>query len=190
MSRAYRIRVSESTTRILRASDHVATRLEILEILPPEATAALLVAELEALGFEETDEGMVRTEDGVTVVVDTCDGSVVVRSEENGEVTVESERSATVYDETPEAERRRLERTLREEAKKALESSGEKASDELQQRVTDRLEQHLGDVQRELGGVVNRVTAEALKQKAAQLGEIKELTEDPESGNVTIVLEV
>ena len=33
-------------------------------------------------------------------------------------------------------------------------------------------------------------TAEALKQKAAQLGQIKEMTEDPQSGSMTIVLEV
>ena len=42
----------------------------------------------------------------------------------------------------------------------------------------------------ELDQAVNRITAEALKQKAAQIGQIKELTEDPQSGSLTIVLEV
>jgi hypothetical protein len=38
--------------------------------------------------------------------------------------------------------------------------------------------------------VVHQVTKEALKQKAAQLGAIKEITEDPKNGSMTIVVEV
>ena len=34
------------------------------------------------------------------------------------------------------------------------------------------------------------MTAEALKIKAAQMGQIKEITEDPQSGSLTIVVEV
>ena len=37
MSRAYRIKVQESLRRVLRASDHVRTELEMLEILPARA---------------------------------------------------------------------------------------------------------------------------------------------------------
>ena len=36
----------------------------------------------------------------------------------------------------------------------------------------------------------NKVTADALKVKAAQLGQIKEMTEDPQAGSLTIVVEV
>ena len=57
-------------------------------------------------------------------------------------------------------------------------------------QVTDRLERKLGDVREELDQVVNRVTATALKHKAAQLGQIKEITEDAQSGSLTIVVEV
>jgi FtsH ternary system domain X5 len=56
--------------------------------------------------------------------------------------------------------------------------------------VTDRLERELGDLRRELDEIVNRVTAEALKRKAASMGSIKQLTEDPEVGSLTIVVEV
>ena len=51
----------------------------------------------------------------------------------------------------------------------------------------------LGEVhrlQKELDQAVNRVTAEALKRKAAQMGQIKEMTEDPQAGSLTIVVEV
>ncbi len=37
---------------------------------------------------------------------------------------------------------------------------------------------------------VNRVTAEALKEKAAKLGQIKQISEDAQTGSLTIVLEV
>jgi len=43
----------------------------------------------------------------------------------------------------------------------------------MQTKVTDRLEAQLGGLREELDQVVNRVTAEALKRKAAQLGQIK-----------------
>ena len=49
----------------------------------------------------------------------------------------------------------------------------------LQGKVTDRLEGELGDLRQELDQAVNRVTAEALKRKAASLGQVKEMTEDP-----------
>ena len=60
----------------------------------------------------------------------------------------------------------------------------------MQAEVTDKLEARLGDLRRELDQAVNRVTAEALKRRAAQLGTIKQLTEDPQSGSMTIVVEV
>ena len=60
----------------------------------------------------------------------------------------------------------------------------------VQKKATDILEGALVDLRGELDRVVNRVTAEALKRKASRLGQIKEMTEDPEAGSLTIVLEV
>ena len=45
-------------------------------------------------------------------------------------------------------------------------------------------------MRKELDQVVNRVTAEALKKKAAQMGRIKEVSEDKASGSLKIVVEV
>jgi len=79
---------------------------------------------------------------------------------------------------------------LRQELQRDLEKKvGDKTSG-LQSKVTDRLEGQLGDLRQDLDKVVNRVTAEALKRKAASLGQIKEITEDPQSGSMTIVVEV
>jgi len=45
--------------------------------------------------------------------------------------------------------------------------------DKLQSEATKKLEGHLADLQKELNQAINRVTAEALKRKAAQLGAIR-----------------
>jgi len=190
MSRAYRIKVSESLSRVIRAEDHVATRLELLEILPPEEMATLLAAELAGRGFEETDDGLVRDDGNVRIVVDPCTGEVTVRAEAQQDVRLESKKDGYVYDETPQRQRKELERELRDEAKQDIDRQADRKAEELRRQVTDRLERELLDLQGELNAVANRVTAEALKQKAARIGQIKQLTEDPESGSMTIVLEV
>ena len=60
----------------------------------------------------------------------------------------------------------------------------------LQDKITEELEAELANLRGELDNAVNRATAQALKQKAAQIGQIKDMTEDPESGSLTIVVEV
>jgi hypothetical protein len=80
--------------------------------------------------------------------------------------------------------------TLRKELREDLEKKVQQREAELQTQATDQLEAELANLRGELNQAVNKVTAEALKQKAAQIGQIKELTEDPESGTLTIVVEV
>ena len=65
-----------------------------------------------------------------------------------------------------------------------------KASEQLQGKATQELEEKLCDLQPELSDVVNKVTREALKQKARQLGSVKEVSEDEETGSLTIKIEV
>jgi hypothetical protein len=46
------------------------------------------------------------------------------------------------------------------------------------------------ELQPEISTVVNQVTRDSLKQKAQQMGTVKEISEDAESGSLTIKLEV
>jgi hypothetical protein len=189
MSRSYRVSIRESQNRIIRAEDHVSTQLEILEVLPPEQMADLLADELERRGFERDGTRLTRTQNGVTISVETTTGTVTVAAEASEETTIEAERSDRAYDDVgPHA------KVVRENLKKQVEKDIEKKAGEktasLQTKVTDRLEGELSDVRQELDQVVSRVTAEALKRKAAQMGQIKEMTEDPQAGSLTIVVEV
>lgn len=189
MSRAYRVSVRETRHRTIRAEDHVRTQLEILEVLPPEQMAGLLADELEQRGFERNGTRLIRKQNGVTVSVETTTATVTVATEASEETTIQAERSDRAYDDAgPHA------KTVRENLKKMLEKDIERKVEEktagLQTKVTDRLERELSDVRQELDQVVHRVTAEALKRKAAQMGQIKEMTEDPQAGSLTIVVEV
>lgn len=189
MSRAYRVTVRESQNRTLRAEDHVSTQLEVLEVLPPEQMAGLLADELERRGFERHGTRLTRQQEGVGITVETTTGTVTVTAETSEETTIQAERTDRAYDDVgPHA------KVVRENLKKQLEKDIEKRVGEktarLQTKVTDRLEAELSDVRHELDQAVSRVTAEALKRKAAQMGQIKEMTEDPQTGSLTIVVEV
>ena len=189
MSRSYRISVRESASRVIKAEDSVSTQLEILEILPPEQMSALLAAELAQHGFTPEGEEMVREEDGVKIAVDTCSGTVTVTAEAAESAKVEGELQGRAYDDIgPHASQVR--ENLRHELQKSLDKKIEDKTTALQGKVTDKLEGKLGELQGELDQAVNKVTAEALKIKAAQMGQIKEMTEDHETGSLTIVVEV
>lgn len=189
MSRAYRISVKESVNRVIKAEDKVSTDLEIIEVLPPEDMGRLLAEELAKRGFTAEGEVMVRRENGVTVSVDPKTGTVTVSAEAAESVTEETEKSGHGYDDVgPSADK--IRENLTNEAKKDLEKKVSERNAALQNKVTDRLEQELGDIRSELDQAVNRVTAEALKQKARSMGQIKEMSEDEQTGNLTIVVEV
>lgn len=189
MSRAYRIRVQETLRRVLRAHDGVSTQLEILEILPPEQMAQLLADELERRGYQRQGDKLQRALDGATVTVDPRTGTVSVHADACAEVELEGEKEGRIYNE-PGAEQDKLKKDLHQALRDDLGKQADRQEAQLQGQLSDRLEAQLGDLRRELDQVVNRVTAEALKRKAAQLGQIKEMTEDPQSGSLTIVLEV
>jgi hypothetical protein len=190
MSRAYRISVKESETRHLMAGDEIGTTLELLEILPPEDMATLLREELKARGFEEQPDGtLVRRDGATTVTVDPCSGEVTVKAETEATVEHEAKRDATGFNDVGPTEGS-LRDKVREQLKQDLNKEFEKRQGALQKDATERLERKLQDLQPEISEVVNKVTRDALKEKARQLGTVKEISEDPESGSLTIKIEV
>jgi hypothetical protein len=189
MSRAYRIRVKESVRQDLSASDEVCADLEILEILPGDQMAELVARELKQRGYEEKDGKLVKTKDGVTVTVDPKSGEVTVKAEEGEHVELATEKEGWAYDDVgPRGQTVR--KQLSDQAKAELERRAERQQEKLQGEATEQLEGAVGEVRKELNDAVNAATREALKQKAAQLGQIKEMSEDPEAGSLTIKVEV
>jgi hypothetical protein len=190
MSRAYRITVKESESRHLKAGDEIGTQLEILEILPPEDMATLLREELKRRGFEEQDDGtMVRKDGDVTVRIDPCTGEVTVKAETEETVSQEARRDATGFNDVGPNENSLRDR-VKEQLKQDLDKKFEQEQSRLQNKATEELEKHLNEIQPEISQIVNQVTRDALKQKAQQMGTVKEVSEDAESGSLTIKVEV
>jgi hypothetical protein len=187
MSRAYRVSVSGSVERIVHVEDGVAAPLELLPILAKERMREILAKELEGRGFTRED-GVARRDEGngVTVEVDLDAGNVTVRAESSKDVKIERTRTGTVAEERVAQGRAALQRQLDAE----LEQQVAATEQEMREQATARLERKLKDLKQELDRAVNRVTAEALKEKARSMGEIEELHEDNETGELTIKVRV
>ncbi|MEZ4318479.1 MAG: hypothetical protein R3F61_13285 [Myxococcota bacterium] len=188
MSRCYRISVSESLRRHVDVEDGIETHLELLDILPPEQMRELVSDQLAGLGYtSEDDKTWTKTLDnGVTITVDLEEGTVHIGLAAEEDLDLELKRSTSAVEET----RERTERSLREKTRADLEREADAATEALRVEVTRRLEESLENLRRELDTAVNRATGEALKIKAGQLGEVQEISEDPETGAVTIRVKV
>jgi len=186
MSRAYRISVKESLSRHVQVDDGVCSSLELLPILAKERMREILAAELEQKGFKREGNIVKRQEgEGIAVTVDLDTGEVSVTAEGHADVELATERTAVV-DDTQAGDR---ERHLREAAKQSLEREAKAEEEALRKRVTEQLEGKLRDLKEELDGVVNRVTGTALKQRAAELGQVEEVHEEA-NGSITIKVRV
>lgn len=186
MSRAYRISVKESLSRHVQVDDGVCSSLELLPILEKERMRELLAAELEGKGFKRDGNTSKRAEGGgVTTTVDLDSGEVSVTAEGHTDLNLATERTAVV--ENPNSPER--EAQLRAVAKQALEREAKAEEDALRRKVTEQLEGKLRDLKDELDGVVNRVTGTALRQRAAELGQVEEVHEEA-NGGLTIKVRV
>ncbi len=193
MSRAYRVRqrvrVQERLCRDVAAHDAITTQLEILEILPNHQMAELLRLALRERGYIEVTSPagqLLRREQELTICVVPETGEVSIQLEATEAIAVEGSKESTIDRNPTEQDREQLRSLLREE----LEAKVEEAAHSMRQQVSKELEATLTPIAEELEQVVNRVTAEALKAKARQLGEIKEISEDPEAGALTIKVEI
>jgi hypothetical protein len=189
MSRAYRICLRESAQKLVCAEDHVSLVLEMLSILPEEQMAELLDAELRGRGFEKQGEVLQRNQAGLSISVDPRTANVIVSATAADAVELKAEVTGYATDEQGSSAKR-VEAALRRELAASVKQKAALHRANLEAKVTAAIEAKLDEIGLELNSVVNRVTAEALKRKAAMLGTIKHISEDSQSGSMTIVLEV
>lgn len=183
MSRAYRVTVKGSVSRVVHVEDGVCTSLELLPILPKERQGEILGDELVRRGFSR-DGGVARRIDaeGVVVEVDLATGTVSVKAEASANIEIAKERTEQVVEEALERGTQAAQDRVDRDAEREAKAAEKKAQNE----VASILERRLGDLRRELDSVTAKVTAEALKEKARALGEIEEMHEDIETGELTI----
>lgn len=182
MSRAIQIRVAESVARVVHVDDGVQAPLELLPILALDRMAELLAAELAARGFERDGDLARRADpDGVIVEVDLRAATVTARIAATHAIDETADRTQTVDSDHRAAAEDQLRDTLRRE----LDDRVATRAEALRAAATARLERRLGDLRAELDAAVGRATVEALKQRAASLGDVESVVEDA-AGNVTI----
>ncbi|QVL33673.1 hypothetical protein KIH39_07125 [Telmatocola sphagniphila] len=189
MSRAYRISLRESSKRDISASDEICAELELLEILPAEQMRALLQEELLQRGFTQQGEILVRQKQGLNIEVNPKTGEVKVGAVHSSEVEVESERDCLGFDDLGPSQEE-LKARLKKEIAADLENKLGEEQKRLQELTSEKLEKSVQKTSEELDRIVNAVTRAALKKKAASMGQIQEISEDPETGSLTIKLEV
>ena len=184
MSRAYKVELSESLRRHVKVEDGIKAGLEILDVLPREQMAELLRAELETRGFERREDGLMRRieDDGTEVTVDPVEATVTIRRESAQEVEVSGTEKVSGWEETAKQVTEAGQRRLQERLEGQIDVETERLRDEL----NAALEKRIGILRGELDDVTNRVVAEGLKRRAAQLGEVTSIAEDPATGAVTI----
>jgi hypothetical protein len=186
MSRAYQIRVSESVVRVIHIEDGVQAPIELLPILARERMAELLAAELVRRGFVRDGHVALRQEaDGTEVLVDLEAGTLSVHVGETAEVARDADVTRTVIEERLKGAEGAIRDQLRAQLEREIAEEGEKRRQEL----TKRLEGKVRELRAEIDQVTTKVTAAALKERAAQLGEIEEIHEG-EDGSLTIKVKV
>lgn len=194
MSRAYRVRIKGSVHRVVHVEDGVCVALELLPIVSKERTQEILAAELATRGFvrEGSPSGppcsvpLARRDEGDNVVVEVNleTGTVSVKAEATADIKVDKETVERLARAHLEQRRKVVQERLETEAK----AEADEAEREARSEVAKKLEKRLGDLRRELDAITSRVTAEALKEKARSLGEIEEMHEDVEAGELTITV--
>ena len=181
MSRVYRVSVSGAIERVEHLEDRVCGSLDLLPILPKERMQNLLAKELSRRGFE-VEGNLARKEHkpGISIEVDLDASTVSVKAEGDLALSLRKDGQAIQSDGNSDAER------VRQRLVSELESEAAARVAAGQRQVTESLEGELRDLKGEIDSAINRVTAEALKEKARTMGEIEEMTEDQETGSLTI----
>ena len=144
----------------------------------------MLEEELVKRGFSVEGGIATRTdEQGVTIRIDIDKRKVHVGKREEKDVEVTLTRSiASNQKEADEGMRDRV----RAEAADAIDGQKERE----RRTFTEQIEKKLGDVRGELDEIVVAVTQQALRRRAAQIGEIQSVEQDESTGSMTIRVRV
>lgn len=153
MSRAYQVtwvRVASTVT----SSDSLAMKLSLLGILPEGEMAALLRDELAREGWTRQADGtMSGAVQGLDATLDAAATTVTVRASAEKDVKAQGTSDA--------------------DAHKALSEAAVRARDELLADMGRRLSAVEPDLRATVGEAIQRVYVEALRRKAASMGEVE-----------------
>ena len=191
MSQLYKIRLKDSVSRIITASDCVDYPIELTEVLPEEEMIDILKGVLKEKGFEQIEENIFVKEGSVgeKITVNLEDMKVTAELESAKEVIKEVEIDTHIdADSKREASWHGQEMLKRqkERASRELENAERHVQKELTGQLLESEEERL----QELNTIMQEVYAESLKRKAGSLGEVTSLNESMENGEYRLDITV
>ena len=185
MSFPYRVTVSRTVQETVREKDQSKNKIDLTPILESGRMRDLLVDALKRKGFKESDGGtLVRKQDGVTETFDPETMEVTSTAEVAGDIkkekTVEA-RGDSWRREEAERSRKHVENEVGARLDKELavtDAERDEKKRELAAEAAKRLTESEKRRMTDLNEATLDVYAEALKEKARTLGEVKEVHEN------------
>lgn len=184
MSYSYRVTVTRSVKETVKGKDESRNKITLTEILPQGRMRDLLTEALGKKGFEKQADGTwKRTVGGVAEVFDPETMEVTATAEVAGDI--EKEKSVQAIGDARrerdvQAQRTHAEREVGARLEKELavtEAERKAKRQQLEQEARKRLEESEGRRMQDLNEATLDVYAEAIKEKAKTLGEVKEQKE-------------
>lgn len=174
MSRGYRIAVPLQVARgTVTASDELCVDLDVLPILSDAEMRALVRDSLKEKGWKEQKDG--------TMTKVLGEGAVAVLDKDGKTVTVKLETTTEVQGSGQ----------TQEQAQQALAARSKEAEKEAKAKATTTLAKAEPALRGELDDAVQKVYVEALKKKAAQMGQVESLQEERGAdGSMEITIKV
>ncbi len=171
MSRGYRVRVAAPLFREnaeINVNDEVQLPVEMLPILEPEEMNALMEALLKQMGWKQDKEGVFVEREGGRVR--WREGNLEIKLEDSQTIQVQS---------GVQAEARRLLVKREEQSEKAL-----------KRRLSEKLIRLEAELQEEVDLVLAEVYRQALRRRAAQMGEILSVEESQGEDGMELTIRV
>lgn len=187
MSQTYTLELAQVEV-VASGCDSITTRLSSLSVLPDTEMRECLVKVLAESGYEPLGRGdglLARKVDGCMVEIhpDTLDVRVTVEREVAKEEVVR----VKVLNRGPD-QKRQKDRV--ESLAKAVQGKQQQLSEEMSREATAELAKALPAARREIDSVNHRWLSEALKRKAAQIGEVQRVEENDAERTLTISIKL
>ena len=185
MSFPYRVTVTRTVQESVSEKDQSKNKVDLTPILESGRMRDLLVEALERRGFVKQEDGtLVRTKDGVKETFDPKTMEVTATSEVSGDIkkekTVEA-RGDSWRREEAERSRQHVEAEVGKRLERELavtDAERQEKQRELAAEAAKRLQESEKRRMQDLNEATLDVYAEALKEKARTLGEVKEVHEN------------
>jgi len=189
MSQVYQITLTSGITRTIHASDQMTHRIELTPILGEPQMKDVVRASLKERGWEEQEDGTFHKtgDDGETLIWDLEAGQVVAIVEVEKEVSADLSAKGTGG--SDEAARRSAERSLNRQTARVEHDIAETET-ELARETAQTLKDSAKRRERELNDVLQGIYAEALKEKAKELGTVLSIDEHRDGDDYELVIKI